>query len=72
VKGGKMRVRIAVLPVATPATLAAAAVEFNDTMIAPAMNLRARAGVHRRRRRRAWKANGVRCASLAEGQVRAW
>src|SRR5882762_3394711 len=31
-KGGKTRVRIAVLPLATPAILAAIAVEFNDTM----------------------------------------
>jgi len=36
-KGGKMRVRIAVLPLATPAILAAIAVEFNETMTVPAM-----------------------------------
>jgi len=71
-KGGKMRVRIAVLPVATPATLAAAAVEFNDTMIAPAMISGPAPEYTADAVDRGVEGNmEVRCVVTAEGQVRA-
>ena len=71
-KGGKMRVRIAVLPVATPATLAAAAVEFNDTMIAPAMISGPGPEYTVDAVDRGVEGNmEVRCVVTAEGQVRA-
>src|SRR5882762_2957312 len=71
-KGGRMRVRIAVLPVATPATLAAAAVEFNDTMTAPAMISGPAPEYTADALDREVEGNmQVRCIVTAEGQVRA-
>jgi TonB family protein len=71
-KGGRMRVRIAVLPVATPATLTAAAVEFNDTMTAPAMISGPAPEYTADAVDRGVEGNmQVRCIVTAEGQVRA-
>jgi TonB family protein len=71
-KGGRMRVRIAVLPVATPAILAAAAVEFNDTMTAPAMISGPAPEYTADALDREVEGNmQVRCVVTAEGQVRA-
>jgi protein TonB len=67
-----MRVRIAVLPVATPATLTAAAVEFNDTMTAPAMISGPAPEYTADAVDRGVEGNmQVRCIVTAEGQVRA-
>ena len=71
-KGGRMRVRIAVLPVATPATLTATAVEFNDTMTAPAMISGPAPEYTADAVDRGVEGNmQVRCIVTAEGQVRA-
>jgi TonB family protein len=71
-KGGKMRVRIAVLPVATPAILAATALEFNDTMTAPAMISGPAPEYTADAVERGIEGNmQVRCVVTAEGQVRA-
>jgi TonB family protein len=71
-KGGKMRVRIAVLPVPTPATVAAAAVEFNDTMTVPAMISGPSPEYTAEAVDRGVEGNmQVRCVVTAEGQVRA-
>lgn len=71
-KGGKMRVRIAVLPLATPAILAAIAVEFNDTMTVPAMISGPTPEYTADAIERGIEGNmQVRCIVTAEGQVRA-
>jgi TonB family protein len=72
-KGGRMRVRIAVLPVPTPATLAAvAAVEFNDTMTAPAIISGPAPEYTADAVERGVEGNmQVRCVVTVEGQVRA-
>jgi len=71
-KGGRMRVRIAVLPVPTPANLAADAVELNDTMIAPAMISGPAPEYTAEAVDRGVEGNmQVRCIITAEGQVRA-
>jgi len=71
-KGGKMRVRIAVLPLATPAILAAIAVEFNETMTVPAMISGPTPDYTADAIERGIEGNmQVRCIVTAEGQVRA-
>ena len=71
-KGGRMRVRIAVLPVPTSANLAADAVELNDTMIAPAMISGPAPEYTAEAVDRGVEGNmQVRCIITAEGQVRA-
>jgi len=71
-KGGRMRVRIAVLPVPTPSNLAADAVELNDTMIAPAMIFGPAPEYTAEAVDRGVEGNmQVRCIITAEGQVRA-
>ena len=71
-KGGRMRVRIAVLPVPTPSNLAADAVELNDTMIAPAMISGPAPEYTAEAVDRGVEGNmQVRCIITAEGQVRA-
>jgi TonB family protein len=71
-KGGRMRVRIAVLAVPTASSVAATAIEFNDTMTAPAIVSGPAPEYTPEAIERGVEGNmQVRCVVTVEGQVRA-
>ena len=72
VKGGRIRVRIAVLPVPTAGSFAASAIEFNDGMTAPAIISGPTPEYTEEAIERGVEGNmQVRCVVTAEGHVRA-
>jgi TonB family protein len=71
IKGGKIRVRITVLPVPSATSFAASAVEFNDSMTAPAMIAGAAPEYTPEAVERGIEGTmQVRCVVTVEGQVR--